>query len=170
MAYSFKNITRTLSKETHCINRRFCMSVSLRRIRTLTFANSNGFVRVIAACYLSFKNLACLVMLLVQDTGIVVNISVTLKGSFGGGKALNTAYFIRHGKVPGWVTKRLPSFGYVDLELYFGPEIGNMYSAYSMTFNSTIKDEKRKKLTCIYFNYSIFTSVSNKCNGNISPH
>lgn len=109
-------------------------------------------------------------MFLVPGTGVVVNISVTLKGSFGGRKALHTTHFIGQSKVPGWVTKRLPSFGYVDLELYFGPEIGNMYNAYSMTFNSTIKDEKRKKLTCIYFNYSIFTSVSNKCNGNISPH
>ena len=144
------------------------MSVSLRC--TLTFANSNGFVRIIAACYFSFKYLACLVMLLVQDAGVVVNISATLKGSFGGGKTLNTAHFIGYSKVPGWVTKRLPSFGYVDLELYFGPEIGNMYNAYSVTYNSTIKDEKRKNLTCIYFNHSIFTSVSNKCNGNNSPH
>ena len=102
-------------------------------------------------------------MRLSQDTGIVFKISVTLKGSFSGGKALNTAYFIRHGKVPGWVTKRLPSFGYVDLELYFGPEIGNMYNAYSVSYNSTIKDEKRKDFSCIQFGHSSFTAVYNKC-------
>ena len=137
------------------------MRVSLRC--TLTFANSNGFVRVIAACYLSFKNLACLVMFLIQDRGVVVNISVTLEGSFGGGKALNTAHFIGQSKVPGWVTKRLPSFGYVDLELYFGPEIGNMYNTCSVSYNSAIKDRKRKNLTCIYFGCYIFISVSNNC-------
>ena len=137
------------------------MSVSLRC--TLTFANSNGFIRVIAACYLSFRNVACFVMFLVPGTGVVVNISVTLKGSFGGRKALNTTHFIGQSKVPGWVTKRLPCFVYVDLQLYFGPEIGNMYDAYSVSYNSTMKDKKRKNLIVFIFGCYIFTSVSNKC-------
>ena len=101
-----------------------------------TFANSNSVVQKIAATwYLLFEKVTSVVGFLIGDTGIISNKFISLKSSFGFRESLNLAYFMSHVYVPGWMAKRRPTVGYVDLKLDFGPEFGIGWNTYFVSYN-----------------------------------
>ena len=112
------------------------LSSDVHVVLIVTFANSNYFVRNIAATwYLSFEKVTCVVIFLIGDTGIISNWFISLKNSFGLQKSLNAAHCMSHVNVPGRMAKRRPVARYLDLKLDFGPEFGIRRNAYFVSYN-----------------------------------